>query len=96
MTEQHAMSAREALDYLVETLQTQCATYQFDGVLPCAIPILTAALDERERLRRACEAFAQWQRPAARDWDNGAIRDEFNALQQQARDAPAPRGRTSD
>jgi len=43
--------------------------------------------DEREALKKACEAFAQWRTPTARDWDNGAIRDEFNALQQQARDA---------
>jgi len=59
MTEQHAMSAREALDYLVERLQTQYATHQFDSVLPHAIPILTAALDEREKLQTACENAEQ-------------------------------------
>jgi len=64
-----------------------------DSVVACLLPReAKALLDEREALQKACEAFAQWATPTARDWDNGAIRDEFNALQQRARAALAPRG----
>ena len=29
--------------------------------------------------------FANWRRPSKRDWDNGAVQDEFDSMQKQAR-----------
>jgi len=89
MTEQRTMSAREALELIEANLKRLVWPREFFPDERHYLRVVSAALCEREALRKACEAFAQWRTPTARDWDNGAIRDEFNALQQQARAALA-------
>ena len=37
------------------------------------------------RLVAALVDFANWRRPSKRDWDNGAVQDEFDSMQKQAR-----------
>lgn len=39
---------------------------------------------ERERLAGFLREFSEWRRPTARDWENGAVRSEFDEFQSRA------------
>lgn len=53
-------------------------------------------------LYEALEAWVKWRRPSARDWQNGAVQDEFDELQRKAalallaaRPAAEPKGKSN-
>lgn len=45
------------------------------------------AANSHDDLVAACEALVKFRRPTKRDWDNGAVRDEFDAIVEAAKDA---------
>ena len=51
--------------------------------------LLREALREREGMvmvpREFLHDFTSWARPSKRDWENAAVRDEFDSMQEKAR-----------
>lgn len=56
------------------------------GVLPLATEIMRL-IAQIERMDGVLKTFEQWRKPTNRDWNNGAVRDEFDKLQRAAREA---------
>ena len=44
---------------------------------------------QHDDLLAAAQQFVAWARPTARDWENGAVRDEFDMLKNRTRAAIA-------